>query len=215
MISETHDYLAEGRSLIEKVFDFEDYLIRRSLGLYYVGWGSAFMLFALSGLFYEDLSSYPWSMPVMYVVASLIVMLFTRYVFIKAPKAPAVLQKVYGKSYTVFDYVLFAIILGVASVAIFYRSYDYLIVFYIALSIYVPWVIFHLIKKSLTSIHAESWIAIVTFAAACVISVAGIEKDTYYVLSLSWILEAVVWLVCGILGIFNAFYQSVVIVDDE
>jgi len=37
MISETHDYLAEGRSLIEKVFDFEDYLIRRSLGLYYVG----------------------------------------------------------------------------------------------------------------------------------------------------------------------------------
>lgn len=214
MISETHKYIREGRSLIEKALDYEDFLLRRSLGLYYMAWGSAFVLFVIAGFIYSAYSSFSWSLPVIYVGVSLIAMFFTGYVFSRAAKASTLLKSVYRRSYHILDFSLFAIILAMVSISIIYDTYNYFVVFYIILSVYVPWVIFHIIKRSLSKVHFESWIAILSFAAACMASVAGIEKGLYLVLTLAWIIEAGVWFICGIISIFSAYYQSVVIEDD-
>lgn len=215
MISEEQKYLKEGQSLIKTAFDFEDYILRRSFGLYYIGWAVAFFLYTIPGLDYPLFTRYNWILPLFYISSSLVIMLFTGYVFSRAARVSRFLKWFRpGRSLTAFI-LFFAYISIIVSLLAFFGFYSYFILLYIFLGIYVPWAIFNTMWKSGTRIHIETWVAVVTFVVACAISIAGIQAGLYYILTIAWIVVASMWFVCGVVGLYDSRYKSMMINDDE
>lgn len=215
MISKNLEYLNESRSLIEKALEFEDYLLRRTLGLYYIGWGSAFFLFTFSGFFYQYISMYPWLLLLPYIAGSVIVMVFTANVFSKAARASNIMMRAKWKRYRTLTALSFLIILGILSGAALVGFYSYLVLLYAFLAVYVPWSIMNVLKKSMARMHLETWAAISSFVLACIVSALSIVARDYLILTIVWLAEAIAWFACGLAGIYNANYQSVIITDDE
>ena len=215
MISKNLEYLNESRSLIEKALEFEDYLLRRTLGLYYIGWGSAFFLFTFSGFFYQYISMYPWLLLLPYIAGSVIVMVFTANVFSKAARASNIMMRAKWKRYRTLTALSFLIILGILSGAALVGFYSYLVLLYAFLAVYVPWSIMNVLKKSMARMHLETWAAISSFVLACIVSALSIVARDYLILTIVWLAEAIAWFACGLTGIYNANYQSVIITDDE
>ncbi len=214
MISEDEKYLKESRSLIEKVFDFEDYIFRRSFGLYYLGWAVAFFLYTLPSLLYPVFSLNNWILPAFYILSSLIIMLLTGYIFNKAFKVSRIFkQQPTWKDWGIFILFFLVVMLVLTFLAVI-GFVGYFALLYVILALFVPWAIISTVRKSMTKFHPETWVALISFVAGCGISIAGIESGIYLILTVVWILVAITWLACGIAGIYNAYFQSVMIIDD-
>ena len=215
MISENEKYLKESRSIMDKVFDFEAYMFRRAFGLYYIGWAVAFFLYTIPGFDYSIFASSIWILPVFYISSSLIIMLVTGYIFGKAFKVSKIFKQEHTwRAWSIFllFYFLIIFIITILSITGFV---SYFALLYVILALFVPSAIVNTKKKSMTKFYAETWVALISFIVACMASIAAIEYRIYSILTLTWILAAIFWFGCGIAGIYSAYFQSVVIIDDE
>ncbi len=215
MISDDRKYLKESRSIIEKAFDFQDYIYRRTFGLYYLGWAVAFFLYTLPGLVYPVFFGNVWIIPVFYVSSTLIIMLVTGYIFSKAFRVSKIFtQRPRQKTWSI-PILLFLVIMTILILLVGMGPLRYLVLLYVILAFSVPWMIVFTIRKSMIKFHPETWTALIVFIIACVISIAAVEMQTYLVLTVTWLFVSITWAACGIIGLYNAYFQSVMITDDE
>ena len=215
MISDDQKYLKESRSIIEKAFDFQDYIYRRTFGLYYLGWAVAFFLYTLPGLVYPVFFGNVWIIPVFYVSSTLIIMLVTGYIFSKAFRVSKIFtQRPRQKTWSI-PILLFLVIMTILILLVGMGPLRYLVLLYVILAFSVPWMIVFTIRKSMIKFHPETWTALIVFIIACVISIAAVEMQTYLVLTVTWLFVSITWAACGIIGLYNAYFQSVMITDDE
>jgi hypothetical protein len=215
MISDDRKYLKESRSIIEKAFDFQDYIYRRTFGLYYLGWAVAFFLYTLPGLVYPFFFGNIWIIPVFYVSSTLIIMLVTGYIFSKAFRVSKIFtQRPRQKTWSI-PILLFLVIMTILILLVGMGPLRYLVLLYVILAFSVPWMIVFTIRKSMIKFHPETWTALIVFIIACVISIAAVEMQTYLVLTVTWLFVSITWAACGIIGLYNAYFQSVMITDDE
>ncbi len=215
MIPENEKYLKESRTIIEKIFDFEAYIFRRAFGLYYLGWAVAFFLYTIPGFDYHIFSSNVWILPVFYILSSLIVMFATGYIIRKAFKISKVFkQEQTWRIWSIF-LLFYFLIISIIIILSITGFVSYFALFYVILALFVPSAIINTKKKSMTKFYAETWVALISFIAACMASIAAIEYRIYSILTFTWILAAIFWFGCGIAGIYSAYFQSVVITDDE
>ena len=215
MISDDQKYLKESRSIIEKAFDFQDYIYRRTFGLYYLGWAVAFFLYTLPSLIYPVFSGNDWILPVFYVSSTFIIMLLTGHIFGKAFRVSKIFtQRHRWKAWSI-PILLLLVIMTILTLLAEMGFVRYLALLYVILAFYVPWLIVFVIRKSMTKFHPETWTALIVFIVACVISIAAIEMQTYLVLTVTWLFVSITWAACGIIGLYNAYFQSVMITDDE
>ena len=215
MISGDKKYLKESRSIIEKAFDFQDYIYRRTFGLYYLGWAVAFFLYTLPGLVYPVFFGNVWIIPVFYVSSTLIIMLVTGYIFSKAFRVSKIFtQRPRQKTWSI-PILLFLVIMTILILLVGMGPLRYLVLLYVILAFSVPWMIVFTIRKSMIKFHPETWTALIVFIIACVISIAAVEMQTYLVLTVTWLFVSITWAACGIIGLYNAYFQSVMITDDE
>lgn len=215
MIPENQEYLKEGRSLIERAFEFEDYILRRTFGLYFFGWALGFLIDTIPGIVYPLFSHYIWALILLYFSGSLSIMFFTGYLFRKAAKASVVFKSPYSKRNGVIYVLFFAFILIIILLVALLGFYNYVILLYSFLGLFVPWSMMNVIRKSISKVYPEMWVAMISFVVACIISIAGTETKLYYILTITWVLEAIVWFSCGIAGIHNAYYQNEMMIDDD
>jgi uncharacterized membrane protein HdeD (DUF308 family) len=215
MISENEKYLKESRSLIEKAFDFENYIFRRAFGLYYLGWAVAFFLYTLPSLDYLVFSSNKWILPAFSISSSVIIMLLTGFIINKAFKVSRVFKREPKWSDWRIFILFFFLIIFVLTIFSITGFVSYFALLYVFLALLVPSAIVSTVKKSMTKFNPETWVALISFIIACLASIAGIESGIYSILTVTWIIVAIAWAACGIAGIYNAYFQSVVIIDDE
>ena len=215
MISDDQKYLKESRSIIEKAFDFQDYIYRRTFGLYYLGWAVAFFLYTLPNLIYPVFYNNYWALPAFYVSSTLIIMLLTGYVFSKTFRTSKIFKRRPRRIFWSIPILLLLVIMLVLTLIAEMGFVRYLALLYVFLAFYVPWLIVFVIRKSMTKFHPETWTALIVFIVACVISIAAIEMQTYLVLTVTWLFVSITWAACGIIGLYNAYFQSVMITDDE
>lgn len=217
MISEEQKIVHDTRAVLDRAMDFEDYIMRRALGLFYIAWAVAFFLFSIFPVLQNYLDKFYWSFPILYLGIYIIVFFYTGYIFRKAFRASTVISSRLKNKKIRFMNIAFLIffVVAITSLAIggFYSNY---VVLFAVSGVYVPGLILNVSKKTSRRIHKETWIAILSYIVAAAASIWSVLvlKD-YSLLETIWILGAITWISCGIIGIYFADYQDLVIDNDE
>ncbi len=217
MISKEQMRINDSRTVFEKAFDFEDYMMRRTLGLYYIAWAIAFFLFVLPNFVYTVMDKFYWSYLLLYLGIYAIEILYTGYLFERAFKVYAIARAFRKKRGTgMVNTALVIFILAFFCLAIVFEFHSYFALLFAASAVYVPWAILRIAKKTLSRIYTEIWLAISSYVVASIASILSIVVlNNFSLLEIIWIPTGIVWAGCGIAGIYFADYQSLVIKDDE
>jgi hypothetical protein len=218
MISEHQELISDARTVLDRAFSFEDYIIRRTLGLYFIAWATAFILYVLPAFAYSAMERFEWSYPLLYIGVTAIIVYFSVHLFRKAATASKV-TAAFGNNGKLryINIPILVVIFALIGITAIFRIYSYpLLLLYSVLAIYVPWVLLNVTKSTLAKVHPEIWIAVFTYFTSSIVSIlAIIVFHDYLILSIVWIITAVVWFSCGISGIYLADYKSVVISDER
>src|SRR5579884_1743566 len=188
------------RAVAERALKFQQYMLRRAWGLYFVLWLA--IPYSIS-ILYPDAGFYPYL--IAYSIPGIIGILATSWIFSRARRTIELRHVTSGlqrrRNFSLIAWLIFFAIL-ISSIA-FSRSTFYFV--YSAFLMILDYFIYKSLKYSFPKIPVEGYVAIATFTSSvAVTAISFIFTQAYYILALGWFPSIAGWLFSSIYSLYHA-----------